>query len=260
MPDTDSALPEIAFLGERLFDGDTHAAMRLIAGRSPLAPFAYVVTPNAQHIVLLHRTDSGGLRDAYDHAWLRLCDSQVLRGLGRLLFGLRLPLASGSDLTAALFAQVIQPEDTITVIGGSAELERRLLAQYGLKRLSMHVPPMGYIDDPQAVAQCMAFVREHPARFVFIATGSPQSERLARQMADEPGLTGTGLCVGGSLLFITGITTRAPVLMRKLGLEWLHRLASNPRGHAKRVFVDSLPVIGIALRHLFRMRMRDEAS
>lgn len=256
----DSPVASIPFLGLELADLDTAAAGELIAARPANAPFAYVVTPNAQHFVLLDRERKASheaqnpiekgkrLTEAYDHAWLRLSDSQVVRKLARVFHGIQLPLAAGSDLTVWLFANVITPEDTITIIGGDAELEARLRAQFSLSNIALHSPPMGYIHDPKAIEACVDFVRAHPARFIFLATGAPQSEALALRLSQENGLTGVGLCIGGSLLFLTGITTRAPVIFRRLGLEWLHRFLSNPRRFARRLFVDSVPVIPMALR------------
>ncbi len=225
---------------------DVAGAAQVIGGRAPDEPFAYVVTPNAQHVVQLHRGDAR-FRAAYDGAWLRLCDSQIMRHLARLLFHMRLPSASGSDLTAHLFAHVIKPDDPITVIGGNEELDRRLRSRFGLTRLARHEPPMGFSADPREVERCVRFVLDHPARFVFLAVGAPQSECLSLAIRNTGEATGIGLCVGSSLLFITGLVERAPPLFRRLALEWLFRLAQNPRGHARRVFVDSLPLIGIAL-------------
>ncbi|MGD8465069.1 MAG: WecB/TagA/CpsF family glycosyltransferase, partial [Anaerolineae bacterium] len=34
--------------------------------------------------------------------------------------------------------------------------------------------------------------------------------------------------VGGSFDFVAGVTQRAPPWMRRMGLEWLHRLAREP--------------------------------
>jgi N-acetylglucosaminyldiphosphoundecaprenol N-acetyl-beta-D-mannosaminyltransferase len=34
--------------------------------------------------------------------------------------------------------------------------------------------------------------------------------------------------VGGAFDFAAGVTQRAPMWMRRMGLEWLHRLASEP--------------------------------
>jgi len=226
---------------------DVPAAAAAIMARPADAPFAYIVTPNAQHLVQLDRGDAD-FRAAYDGAWLRLCDSQIVRLVARLFFARNLPLCAGSDLTAALFADHIRPDDRICVIGGDAELERRLREKYGLRNLARHAPPMGFMADPEAVQACIDFIEAHPSRFVFLAVGSPRSELLACRVRARGRATGTGLCIGSSLHFITGLVPRAPLWMRRLALEWLFRLLRAPRSHARRVFVDSLPFLYIALR------------
>ena len=114
-----------------------------IAARPPGLPFAYVVTPNAQHFVRLGRLRDMRFQAAYDAAWLRLSDSRVACGLAKLLFGLRLKQAAGSDLTHYMLHHTVRQDDPVTVIGGSEELRRRLVEQFGLKRLALHMPPMG---------------------------------------------------------------------------------------------------------------------
>ena len=47
------------------------------------------------------------------------------------------------------------------------------------------------------------------------------------------------LCVGATIDFLAGEKPRAPVWMRRVGLEWLHRLASEPRRLAKRYLRDA---------------------
>ncbi|WP_207482941.1 WecB/TagA/CpsF family glycosyltransferase [Arenibaculum pallidiluteum] len=245
---TDAAVPEEWFLGVRLAMLGIEEAAHRIAERPPTAPFAYVVTPNAQHVVRIDRGDPAFLR-GYEAAWMRLCDSQIMRLLGRVLFGRRLPLAAGSDLTLHLLRQHVAPDDAVTVIGGNAELAARLCARHGLRRLAQHVPPMGFYRDPAEIARCVRFVLDNPARYVFLAVGAPQSEDLAASIAGTGQATGVGLCIGSSLHFATGLVSRAPAWSRRLGMEWLYRLAQNPRRHARRVFVESFPLVGVALRH-----------
>ena len=239
--------PETDFLGVVSLTpiGLEEAAAR-IAARDPAAPFAYVVTPNAAHVTSLSRPGSP-YRAAYDAAWMRLCDSQIMRLLARMLFGQQIALAAGSDLTALLLRNVVRPDDAVTVIGGSAVLAAALRAQFGLRRLAMHIPPMGYSRDPAEVARCVDFALAHPARLVFVITGAPQSERLLLEIS-QTGATGIGLAVGSSLAFATGLIPRAPAPFRRAGLEWLYRLGQNPRGHARRVFVESLPIVALAVR------------
>ena len=67
------------------FDALTQAeALCLIAARPADAPFAYVVTPNADHLVRLAR-DPATYQPLYEGAWLRLVHSRVVMRLARLL-------------------------------------------------------------------------------------------------------------------------------------------------------------------------------
>lgn len=242
-------VPTIEFLGFPFHDLDVAAAAKHIAARSPEAPFAYVITPNAQHLVHLARGERVWL-DIREKAWLVLMDGRIVPLLARLLFGRILPQASGSDVTVELLHRHIKPTDPIAIIGGGAALERALIDQFGFTNLAIHDPPMGYINDPVAVEACLSFLEAHPARYIFLATGAPRSEILACA-ATARGLRGVGLCIGGSLLFATGLVKRAPVWMQKIGLESLHRLAQHPRTHLRRIFVESLPVVWILLRARF---------
>lgn len=252
------SFPEVDFLGQRFSICDLKQVAGWIEARAASAPFTYIVTPNAHHLVMLDR-DVPGFRDAYAQAAMRLCDSRVVRAIARKLFGLSLPLVAGSDLTAWLFAHVVRPDDAITVIGGNDELERRLRQQYGLTQLFMHVPPMGFINQPAEVEACVRFICAHPARYVFLAVGAPQSEILAAQLSRTPGATGCGLCIGASLLFVTGLEQRAPAVWQRHGLEWLHRLASNPKRHARRIFVHSMPLFWLAGREVLK-RQREHGA
>ncbi|HET6308121.1 MAG TPA: WecB/TagA/CpsF family glycosyltransferase [Rhodopila sp.] len=242
-----AAFPVRWFLGVPFTPMALPDAASRIADREPDAPFCYVTTPNAQHVV---HVDGGNtlFTDAHDGAWLVLNDSKILSLLAKRLFGAAMPLAAGSDLTQYLFRHHIRPQDPITVIGGSDEVERRLRADFGIRSLARYDPPMGFYRDPAEIERCVDFIVAHPARYVFLAVGAPQSETVALRVLARGGATGVGLCVGSSLHFVTGVTRRAPALFRRLHLEALYRLMQNPRRHAKRVFVESVPVLWIGLR------------
>lgn len=248
-------VPRRWFLGVPFTPISLQDAASRIAARPPGAPFALVTTPNAQHVVNVARGNPL-FTQAHDQAWLVLNDSGVLRTLSRRWFGQDLPLAPGSDLTVALLQNHIRPDDAVTVIGGSAEVDARLRAQCGLRCLSRYDPPMGFYHDPAEIERCVDFLLAHPARYVFLAVGVPQSETIARCLMARGGGVGTGLCVGSSLHFATGVVPRAPALFRRANLEWLYRLLQNPKRHARRVFVESFPVLAIAARIRLRPARR----
>jgi N-acetylglucosaminyldiphosphoundecaprenol N-acetyl-beta-D-mannosaminyltransferase len=247
-----AAAPRVRLLGCDFADASIDAVLADLAARNPAAPFTYLATPNADHLVRLARDPS--LRPLYERAGVLLLDSRVVRRLAGLL-GLASPsVVTGSDLTAALFERVIGADDRLTIIGGAPGQIATLIEKYGLRGVAHHNPPMGFDRDPTEVAACVDFMRAHPARFVFLAVGSPRQERLAHTLAGQGGGSGIGLCIGASIDFLTGQQARAPAWMQGAGLEWAHRLASDPSRLARRYLIDNPPILALLVRERLRQR------
>jgi len=218
---------------------------RRLEAVTPSSRYSYVVTPNVDHVVRLHREPR--LRDLYDAADLCVCDSRILGLLARLR-GIRLPLVAGSDLAATLFASVIKPGDRIAVVGGTANFLDRLRARFPDIEFVHHAPPMGLRRNEAARRAAAEFIAGSQSRFAFLAVGSPQQEMIAKETRELAGAGGTALCIGAGLEFLTGEQKRAPRFLRSAGLEWAHRLASNPRRLWRRYLVDGMRIFPIYLR------------
>jgi N-acetylglucosaminyldiphosphoundecaprenol N-acetyl-beta-D-mannosaminyltransferase len=208
--------------------------------------FGYVVTPNVDHLIRYYEDPT--FRAQYRAADFILLDSQFAARLVRLLKGVRLPVCTGSDLTAQLLAKVVQPDDRIVIIGGSDEQAHQIASKYGLNNFRHQNPPMGFIKDPAAVEDCLKFIESFsPFRFCFLAVGCPQQETIAEALRARGIAKGLALCVGASLNFITGRERRAPQWMQRMALEWLFRLLQNPRRLARRYLIRG-PRIFVHLR------------
>lgn len=236
------------FCGVAFSGLDIESTLRYLESRTARDPFAYIVTPNVDHVVRLWRAEAA-VRDAYEDADLSLCDSRILGGIAKAC-GVSLPIVTGSDLTAILFRHFLGPYDRIVVIGGAPELVSRLQKAYGLREVRHHNPPMGFIRDPKAVAAAAEFIERWPARWIFLAVGSPQQELLAHAVKRRGRATGTALCIGASLLFLTGDLRRAPEWMQRTNLEWLHRLGTEPLRLWRRYLVDGPAIFKIAAEHV----------
>lgn len=229
------------------FDNHDLDSVSGVVARFGEARFGYVVTPNTDHLIRL--SEDVELRKIYAQASYVLLDSRFVALALRLLRGLRLPVCTGADLTERLLSQIVDRRDRIVLIGASDEQAGRLRERYQLTNLIHHNPPMGFIRDPEAVEQCLSFVEEHsPFRFCLLAVGSPQQERVARELMQRGRARGLALCVGASIDFLTGAEARAPRWMQRCGLEWLYRLMSNPKRMAYRYLVRG-PRIFPMLQH-----------
>jgi exopolysaccharide biosynthesis WecB/TagA/CpsF family protein len=234
------------FLGQNFSCLSPWRVAERVAQQPKDAPLSYVVTPNADHMVRLSRDAS--LRDIYRRAALCLLDSQAVSLLARLLRIPAPPVVRGSDLTERLLTHHLLPGERITIIGLSPIWLPALMARFDLAPPAHYDPPMGFDQDPTELARIEAFVRSYPARFIFLAVGSPRQEILACQLARSKGLTGTALCVGASLEFLCGARRRAPMPLRAAGLEWVWRLACEPKRLRRRYLMDSPRVIGLLMR------------
>lgn len=250
-------LPLLSFEQRRHFLGapfdylSEQSVIELIARSETSNAFRYLVTPNVDHVVRLKRDRE--LYKYYEAAWMSLCDSRPITGLA-LLRSSRLPLVTGSDLTALLFSSVIRDGDLITLIAANEDIFHAMEAAYPTVRFRAIIPPQGVLNNRTALDACIDFVVQEESRFVFIAIGSPQSEKIAYELSLHPKARGIGLCIGASLEFLVGTKKRAPRWMQRSSLEWLHRLALDPRRMWRRYVGAVIPLSGLFFQELFPPR------
>jgi len=221
----------------------------LLASRSSDAPFEYVVTPNVDHVVKNHQQ---GNRHLYEEAWISVCDSRILAKLGKLV-SIHFPdVITGSDLTRRILDSFLKPSDHITVIGTDARYIEQLRVRFPGVVVHHYNPPMGFIKDAEEVERTVDFVVSHPSRFVFLAVGAPQQEKLALSIRRKGTAKGIGLCIGASILFVVGAEKRAPEWVQRLHMEWLFRLLQDPKRLWKRYLVDDPLVFWLVVRQRLR--------
>lgn len=241
------------FLGAPFDPIPQDVAVDLVAAPEDQSKFRYVVTPNVDHVVRL--SSNRMLAQYYDDAWISLCDSRPIAALAHAV-SLDLPLVTGSDLTARIFKTVVKDGDVVTLIAADPSIVHDMELAYPKVHFRSHVPPKGVMNDPTALQACVDFVAAEPARFVFIAIGSPQSEKIAHALAQRTDASGVGFCVGASLEFLVGTRKRAPLWMRQTGLEWAHRLASDPKRLWRRYVFAVAPLTQLFVKELFSRQQR----
>ncbi len=215
-------------------------------------PFAFIATPNADHLDRLLRNPA--LHAVYDAALLCLFDSRFLAHCARLLGQKAPPVVTGADLTSALLPHLAGERAAVIGLGDAAFAA--LCARYPAIGFIHHPPPMGLLHDPAGFAAARRFVSEADVPFIFFAVGSPVQELLAHAVMREGEARGIGLCIGAALEFAAGTRRRAPLWMRRAGLEWLHRLAQEPRRLAGRYLIRGPRLLAMLLAEVAGIRAK----
>ena len=84
----------------------------------------------------------------------------------------------------------------------------------------------GFIKDENEKKGLISNIKKMSPDIVFVAMGSPKQEILMDEFSKEYSALYMGL--GGSFDIYAGEKQRAPLIYRRLGLEWLFRLIKEP--------------------------------
>ncbi len=203
-----------------------------------------VVTINVDFIV-------NALRDPQLLSILRDASLATADGMP-LVWGARLlgvPLkerVAGADLVPALAERAAQKGYSIYLLGagpGVADRAARILQQRypGLKIAGVYSPP--FHPGLETEASVLEMIRASRPDILMVALGNPKQEKWIQRYGAQLGVP-VMMGVGGSLDFIAGVTKRAPQWMQSSGLEWVWRLAQEPRRLWRR-YVVGLAVFGV---------------
>lgn len=164
---------------------------------------------------------------------------------------------NGPDLMWRYCAEAAQRNESIYLYGGQQEtldiLQRKLLVQFpGLKIAGAYSPPFRAlsVDEDSAVVDA---INASGAGTVWVSLGCPKQEKW---MAEHRGrINAVMIGVGAAFDYHAGTIQRAPLWMQRNGLEWLHRLCSEPRRLWKRYLVTNSLFVIHACRQLLCRRL-----
>ena len=141
--------------------------------------------------------------------------------------GLRHYLYGASESTLSALAEQLVQRCPGTVIAGTESPPYRPLSA-------------------QEEQEAMARMRAARPDVVWVGLGTPRQDQVVQRMPEH--LDVPFVAVGAAFDFVAGTRRQAPVWMRRVGLEWLHRLAAEPRRLARRYLVGNAVFLAGLLR------------
>lgn len=241
---------------------EAEAAAEIIR-RSQQGEGGWVSTPNTHQLELIAKSDE--LRQLVETASMTLADGMPLVWASQLQ-GTPLPeRVAGSDLVWSLARAAAANGASLFLLGGDegvgpraqAALERSIP---GIRIVGTYSPPIGFENDPAELEKIRQTLADRKPDLVYVGLGFPKQERLICSLT--PSLPRTWfLGIGMSLSFISGDMSRAPGWMQQHGLEWVHRLLSEPQRLFARYVLHGIPfTCGLLLRSVVVRAWRPQAG
>lgn len=171
----------------------------------------------------------------------------------RVLYGRAFPCnLAGTDFVPALL-DTAPLALRIFLVGSSAEVVAKAAATLQARYprhivVGAHHGFFSTVESASIASQIEAAV----PHLVLVGMGQPRQELWSVQnLATAPTVT---MCVGALLEFTAGTVPRAPQWMRSARLEWLYRLALEPRRLARRYLIGNVEFMGRVFRDYARQR------
>jgi N-acetylglucosaminyldiphosphoundecaprenol N-acetyl-beta-D-mannosaminyltransferase len=177
------------------------------------------------------------------------CDSQVLFLAAKVLGTPLRERVSGSDFFP-LFCSRHQDDPSVTVFlcggrPGVADLAaRRINARVGREMVvGTDSPPFDFELNPGEVDRMVARINESRASALVVGLGAGRQEKFIVRQRDRLPHVRLFLPLGGTIDYEAGALKRPPPWVTTAGLEWLYRLALEPRERWHRYVVHQPPVL-----------------
>lgn len=205
------------------------AADAILGAARASEPFS--VAPVAVHPVVMAAREHD-YRARLNRVDLVVPDGQPVRWALNLLYRERLrSRVYGPELMRVLCAHAAQDGLPVYLYGSwpdtVAKLKDALAEDYpGIEVVGAE--PGRFVPlDGDAQADLAARIRASGARLVFIGLGCPRQEQFVQAMRDQVGVP--LVAVGAAFDYNAHLLGEPPGWMMRFGLQWLHRLAADPR-------------------------------
>lgn len=181
------------------------------------------------------------LKAAVDGADLAAPDGMPLCKVLKMKDNIEQERVAGMDLVPELLHRAAQEGLKVFFYGDTDEvldaLSQKSQTDFAdLQIAGRYSPPFRALSE-QEDQEIVDMINDSDADIVFVALGCPKQEKW---MAAHKGrVHASMLGIGNAFRTYLGYEKRAPKWMQKFALEWLYRLAQNPRRLFKRYFVSN---------------------
>lgn len=216
----------------------------------------YCCVTNVHQCIMTY--EDTAFRKVVNGADLVISDSTILKNSLSFYHKIRTPpLMRGAELMDALCAAAAAAAVPVALIGGKTEevlcrLKKSLHCRYPSLNISFAYSPPFATPSPEEARNLTQQLRQSGARLVLVGLGCPKQERW--MAANHASVDAFMIGIGAAFDYNSGEIKTSPPWVHRAGLEWLYRLASEPRRLWRRYLYTSPKFVALLLADFIRNR------
>ena len=224
---------------QKIYQDGFDAFLGLLENRMDKEEKTFVITANPETLMI------GAETPVFDEILKSEKTMIVPDGIGVVKAAnmLKIPVrerVTGVEIVQNLFRMLDEKKRSLYLLGAKKEVLEKLVERIGIEYPGINLLGYcdGYVKDKDAIFEEMVELKPD---VVLVALGIPAQEQLIYKHYDRFD-KGIFVGVGGSFDVLSGIKKRAPQIFIKLNLEWLYRIAKEPK-RIKRFYVSNVKFI-----------------
>lgn len=251
-------LPEKKLINTSVTALDFHAQIAKMLEWAKNFESRFVCVANVHMLIEAHREPK--FASVLETADLVTPDGMPLVWMLRLLEVENQTRVAGMDIIIELCRLAPKQNISIFFVGSEKRvldrMRKRLEAEFPrLKIAGMEPLPFRPLTEAEDMALIQK-INQSGAGLVLVALGCPKQEYWMAQHKGKIRAVMVGL--GGAFPVFAGVHKRAPLVLRKTGLEWLYRLIQEPRRLWKRYWNTNGTFVFLALKQMLTQRVREK--
>ncbi|MFA5047661.1 MAG: WecB/TagA/CpsF family glycosyltransferase [Patescibacteria group bacterium] len=211
-----------------------------------------IATVNPEFII--ETLSNPEFKNVLNQTSLSTCDGAGLVWAAKTLKQQKLIRVTGVDLVEAMFRHQPTENWKFYLLGGATDIAESVKKKYSQTNI------VGAEDGGRLIKnqwllenndQIINNIKNSGANILLVAFGQVRQEMwINKNLALLPNIK-VAIGIGGTFDYLSGLVPRAPLFLRRLGLEWLYRLITNPK-RFKRIWNATVKFSWLVLKEKFK--------
>jgi len=193
------------------------------------------------------------------------CDGVGLELASLILNRRRIHRVYGYEFFIALSSELDRRrQGRVFFLGGTEEsvdlLKKKYISEFpGIPQVNSYAPPFKPEFADQEIVELARLIRATGSDIVWVGLGSPKQEKMLHRILQNCDVRCIA-AIGAVFDFYSDRVPHTPTFLRRLGLQWIHRLILEPKRLWRRTFISAPVFIFYVLKELMNVNKRERSS